>query len=81
MMRLKSLTNVRPFALCVALVTAPDDDPSQPIGKQYVPGGSLNDYFFPAAPRWTVGNALARILTKVKNNPSNSVRFSGRLAS
>jgi len=45
------------------------EDESLPIGKQYVAGGSLHDYFFHAAPRWTVGNALNRILTKIKNNP------------
>jgi hypothetical protein len=49
------------------------EDESMPIGKQYAPGGSLHDFFFSAAPRWTVGNALSRLLTKVKNSPSQSV--------
>jgi len=49
------------------------EDESMPIGKQFTPGGSLHDYFFSSAPRWTVGNALNRILTKVKNNPEASM--------
>jgi len=51
------------------------EDESLPIGKQWRSGGSLHDFFFDAAPRWTVGNALNRILTKVKNNPESSVHF------
>jgi len=50
------------------------EDESLPIGKQFQPGGNMHDFFFEAAPRWTVGNALNRILTKVKNNPEYSVR-------
>eukprot|EP01125_Pyxidicula_operculata_P011666 TRINITY_DN3821_c0_g1_i4.p2 TRINITY_DN3821_c0_g1~~TRINITY_DN3821_c0_g1_i4.p2 ORF type:complete len:396 (-),score=78.89 TRINITY_DN3821_c0_g1_i4:201-1388(-) len=43
----------------------------KPIGKKWQPGGSLNDYFFECCPRWTVGNCLSRLLTKVKHNPNN----------
>jgi len=44
-----------------------------PYAKKYAPGGDLHDYFFEAAPKWTVGGALRRLLTKVRHNPNATI--------
>jgi len=46
---------------------------SNPYAKKYTTGGELHDYFFEAAPKWTVGGALRRLLTKVRHNPNATI--------